>query len=264
MAAILEISLTMQYLKYFRQHHNVRHTWKPHDRHTRNKNMPLLCRKWYQFIVWPWTNGGHLVFFTHNTMSKIFSGNNTMSGIHENPRIDTKNPNISIVSKMISIYCLTLDKWRPSWIFYPQCNVENIFWQYHYVRHTWNPRIDTKDANMPLLCRKWYQFIVWPWTNGGHLGFFTHNTTSKIFSDNATVSDTLKNPIIDTKNMNLPLLCWIIYQFIVWPWTNGGHLGFYPQGLTTLNEPKSKRGGYWLENPYPNYCFKWLFPPLVN
>ena len=35
-------------------------------------------------------------------------------------------------------------------------------------------------------------------------------------------------------------------------------------GLTTLNEPKSKGGGYWLENPYPNYCFKWLFPLLVN
>ena len=23
-------------------------------------------------------------------------------------------------------------------------------------------------------------------------------------------------------------------------------------------------GGYWLGNPYPNYCFKWMFPLLVN
>ena len=29
-------------------------------------------------------------------------------------------------------------------------------------------------------------------------------------------------------------------------------------GLTTLNEPKSKRGGYWLESAYTNYCFIWL------
>ena len=116
---------------------------------TKNANISLLRQKWYQFIVWPWTNGGHLGFFTQNAMSKIFSDNFTMSGIHENPRIDTKN------------------------------------------------------ANMPLLCRKWYQFIDWPWSNG----FFTHNATSKIFSDNATVSGILQNPIIHTKNMNLPLLC---------------------------------------------------------
>ena len=72
MAAILDISLTMQYLKYFRQHHNVRHTWKPHDRHTK------------------------------------------------------KQEYASIMSKMISIYCLTLNKWRPTCIFYTQYNVENI------------------------------------------------------------------------------------------------------------------------------------------
>ena len=111
----------------------------------KNKNMPLLCRKWYQFIVRPWTNGGHLVFFTHNAMSKIFSDNTTMSGIHENPRIDTKNSNIS------------------------------------------------------LLCQKWYQFIVWPWTNGGHLGLFTHNAMLKIYSDNTTMSGIHENPRIDTK-----------------------------------------------------------------
>ena len=72
MAAILDISLTMQYLKYFRIHHNDRHTRKPHDRHK-------------------------------------------------------KQGYASIMVKMISIYCLTLNKWRPSCIFYPQYNVENIF-----------------------------------------------------------------------------------------------------------------------------------------
>ena len=39
-----------------------------------------------------------------------------------------------------------------------------------------------------------------------------------------------------------------------------------PYGLTTLSEPKSKGGwgGYWLESPYPNCCFKWLSPLLCE
>ena len=90
---------------------------------TKNANISLLFQKWYQFIVWPWTNGGHLGFFTHNAMSKIFSDNTTMSGIHENPSIDTM---AFIMSKIISIYCLTLDKWRPSWIFFHNAT-SNIF-----------------------------------------------------------------------------------------------------------------------------------------
>ena len=61
------------------------------------------------------------------------------------------------------------------------------------------------------------------------LDFFTHNAMSKIFSDNTTVSDIPWNFIIDINNMNMPLFCWKWYQFIVWPWTNGSHLGFYPQ-----------------------------------
>ena len=67
MAAILDVLRIMQCQKYFWQHHYVRHTWKPHDRHR-------------------------------------------------------KHESVSIMSKKICIYCLTLNKW-PSWIFYPRCNV---------------------------------------------------------------------------------------------------------------------------------------------
>ena len=140
---------------------------------TENTNLSLLCRKWYEFIVWPWTNGGHLGFFTHNAMSKISSDNTITYGIPENPMIDTKN------------------------------------------------------TKLPLLCRKYYEFIAWPWTNGGHLECFTHNAMSKIFSDNITMYGIPENPMIDTKNTNLRLLYRKWYEFIAWPWTNGGHLGFF-------------------------------------
>ena len=137
-------------------------------------NRLLLCPKWYQYIVWPWTNVGHLRFY-QQAMSKVISNPTTRSGIPENPIVDTK-----IVSLL-------------------------------------------------LFCRKIYQFIVWPWANGGHLGFPTYNAMSKIFSDNTTISGIPENPMIDTSNMNLPLLCRKWYWFTVWPWAKGGHLGFYPQ-----------------------------------
>ena len=69
---------------------------------TKIVNVLLFCRKTYQFIVRPWANGGHLAFFTHNAMSKIFSDNTTISGIPAKPHDrHLKYESISIVSKMI-------------------------------------------------------------------------------------------------------------------------------------------------------------------
>ena len=137
--AILDISLTMQYLKYFRQHHNDRRTRKPHYRHKKTR----IC-----------------LYYVENDINLLFDLEQMAAILYYLPTIQCrkyfltillcpvyiktqdrhqKREYISIMSKMISIYCLTLDKWRPSWILYPQCNVENIFWQYHYVRHTWKP-----------------------------------------------------------------------------------------------------------------------------
>ena len=137
-------------------------------------NRLLLCLKWYQYIVWPRTNVGHLRFY-QQAMSKVISNPTTRSGIPVTPIVDTK-----VVSLLI-------------------------------------------------FCRKIYQFIVWPWANDGHLGFSTHNAMSKIFSDNTTISGIPENPMIDTSNMNLPLLCRKWYRFTVWPWAKGGFFGFYPQ-----------------------------------
>ena len=108
-------------------------------------NRILLCPKWYQYIVWPWTNVGHLGFY-QQAMSAVISNPTPRSGIPENPIVDTK-----IVSLL-------------------------------------------------LFCRKIYQFIVWPWANGGHLGFSTHNAMSKIFSDDTTISGIPENPMIHLKH----------------------------------------------------------------
>ena len=155
----------------FWPHYEVGHTWKPYGRHRNHAPAPIQWKMtsiycltlaiWWPswilltmqcpFIVWPWSNGGHLGFFTHNVMSNIFSDNTTMSGILENLMIDTKNTNL-----------------RLSW---------------------W----------------KWYQFIAWPLTNGGQLGFFSHNAISKIFYANTTMSGIPENPIIDTKKTRICL-----------------------------------------------------------
>ena len=77
----------------------------------------------------------------------------------------------TILKKMISIYCLTLNIWRPSWIL-PTMQCPKV-----RSGHTTmsgvpeNPMVYTKITHLLLFWRKWYQFIVWPWTYGGHLGF---------------------------------------------------------------------------------------------
>ena len=167
-------------------------------------NLFLFYRKLYQVNIWPWTHVGIIGIFTHNACLKYFLTTTWSREYIKTPWWTLKS-RICIYSTM-SIYCLTLNKWRSSCIFYPQCNVENIFWQYHNVRHKWKPQDRHQKHEYASIMSKWYQFIVWPRTNGGHLGLFTHNAMSKIFSDNATVSGILLNPIIDTKNMNLSLV----------------------------------------------------------
>ena len=39
---------------------------------------------------------------------------------------------------------------------------------------------------------------------------------SKIFSDNTTMYSIPENPMIDTKNMNLPIVCRKLYEFIAY------------------------------------------------
>ena len=137
------------------------------------KTIPyLFCRKWCQFIVWPWTNGGHLGFLPTMQCLTYFLATPLCTAY---PKIPwwTLKPRICLYYSENDMNLLfDLEQMAVILVFHPQCNVWNIFWQHHYVRHTWNPMINTKTTNLPLLWRKWYKFIVWPWTNGGHLGFF--------------------------------------------------------------------------------------------
>ena len=185
---------------------------------TKIVSLLLFCRKIYQFIVWPWANGGHLGFSTHNAMSKIFSDNTTISGIPENPMIDTSNMNLPLLFRNVGHLR-----------FYRQSMSKIISNPTTRSGIPENPIVDTKIVSLLLFCRKIYQFIVWPWANGGNLGFSTHNAMSKIVSDSTTISGIPENPMIDTSNMNLPLLCRKWYWFTVWPEAKGGHLGFYQQ-----------------------------------
>ena len=53
---------------------------------------------------------------THNAMSKVLSNHTIMSGIHENPIVDTKIMFLCQKCRKWSIDILTLQKWRPSLI----------------------------------------------------------------------------------------------------------------------------------------------------
>ena len=105
----------------------------------------------------------------------------------ENPMVDSKYDesasmllkmtlvqSATILKKMIIIYCLTLNIWQPSWI------LPTMQWHKVFSGHTTmsgvpgNPMVDTKITNLLLFCRQLYKFIVWPCTNGGHLGFCRH------------------------------------------------------------------------------------------
>ena len=127
---------------------------------------------------------------------------------------------------MISMYCLTLDKWRPSWIFYPQCNVENILWQHHCVGHTLKPCNRHQKYESASIVLKMISFYCLSWDTGGHLRFFTHNAMYNVIADHTTRSGIPENPIVDTKIMKLLLFCRKLWQFKVWPSPNGGHFEF--------------------------------------
>ena len=86
------------------------------------------------------------------------------------PGYTPKNTFAFIMAKIISIYCLTLDKWRPSWILPTmQCKI--------VADHTTksgipeNPTVNTKSRKLLLFCRNICQFKVWPSPNSGHFEF---------------------------------------------------------------------------------------------
>ena len=99
--------------------------------------------------------------FTYNAMSQIFFLAIPLCRAYQKTHCRQQNhESATILEKIISIYCFTLNIWRPSWISPTmKCPI---------VRsgHTTmfgvaeNPMVDTKITNLLLFYRKLYQFIV--------------------------------------------------------------------------------------------------------
>ena len=124
-------------------------------------------------MFWPWTYGGYLGFYPQCNVLKYLLAVPLCRAYQKIPHGRHQNhESATILKKMISIYCLTLNVWRPSWILPTmQCpKVPSGCTTMSGVPE--NPMVDTKITNLLLFWTKWYQFIVRPWTYVGHLGFY--------------------------------------------------------------------------------------------
>ena len=93
----------------------------------------------------------------------VFSGHTTLSGVPENPMVDTKITNLLLFWKMISIYFLTLNIWRLSWIL-PSIQCHKVFSGYTTMSGVpENPMVDYKSTNLLLFCRKLYCLTLHKW-----------------------------------------------------------------------------------------------------
>ena len=123
----------------FWPYYYVGRPWKHHGRHQNHESatIPKKMISIYCLTLSTWrpswilptmqcpnVRSGHTTRKLENTRK--------LHGRHQN------HESATVLKKMISIYCLTLNIWRPSWI-YPQCNVSSIFWPYHYVGRTRKP-----------------------------------------------------------------------------------------------------------------------------
>ena len=98
----------------------------PVNRKVDTKITSLLpfCRKWHQFIVWPCTNGAHLWFYPQCNAQNIFWPHHSVGLVRKPYSRHQTHKSVSILSKNIWIYSLTLHKWRPSWILPPFLNIK--------------------------------------------------------------------------------------------------------------------------------------------
>ena len=128
--------------------------------------MPLIyCLTLYK--------GSHLGFSQQYNVRSIFWPHHYVGHTRKPYSRHQNHESVTILKKMISIYCFTLNIWRPSWIL-PTMQCPKIRFGHTTVSGVpENLMVDTKITNLELFWRKWYQFIVWPWTYGGPLGFYT-------------------------------------------------------------------------------------------
>ena len=120
-------------------HRYVRHTWKPYDGHQKHESASIMSKMILIYCLSLNKSRPSWIFYPHCNVENIFWQHHYVRHTWKPHDGHQRDESASIMSKMILIYCLSLNKWRPSWIFHPQCNVWIIFWQHHYVRHTWKP-----------------------------------------------------------------------------------------------------------------------------
>ena len=86
----------------------VRHTWRHYDRHQSHKSVSNMSKNGTDWLF----NFGKVATIldvTHNAKPEVFFGQTTMSGIPENPMVDTKIMNLhQLCTKLALVYCLTL------------------------------------------------------------------------------------------------------------------------------------------------------------
>ena len=94
-------------------------------------------------------------------MSNVLSGHTTITTLKPYVRYQNHEYYAYVLLKIISIYCLTLHKWGPSWIL-PRRQCSNIFFDHTTICHAGipqNPLVDTQIMNHYILL-KLYQLIV--------------------------------------------------------------------------------------------------------
>ena len=77
----------------------------------------LFCPKWYQFIVLPCTNCGHLGFYSQCKVLITFLLHHYVRHNWSSCARHQNQESATILSKIIALYCFILYKWRPFWIF---------------------------------------------------------------------------------------------------------------------------------------------------
>ena len=155
--------------------------------------------------------------FTHNAMSwSIFRTYHLVGRSKKSHGRHQNYESATILKKIISIYCLTLNIWRPSWIL-PTMQCPKV----RSGHTTMSGLSENTMVDISIYCLTlniWRPSWILPTMQ-----------CPKVRSGHTTMSGLSENTMVDTKiKKNLPLFWRKWYQCIVWHWTYNGHLVHYP------------------------------------
>ena len=120
--------------------------------------MLMFCRKLYQFIVLPWTNGGHLGFYPECNVQKYFL--TTPLYVMHPWKPFGRHPNHeSLYSvEIISIHCLTLHKWGHFISAYLQVSVSIL--TFFLLPGDWRP-FWKMQIMLRQVCKTTTKIVIW-------------------------------------------------------------------------------------------------------